>query len=104
MPLLEPNAPVELILKQRKDKSQYIEVWVRSKARPEVQRATIVERTFGEAALVEVAAAAIMETFWTSRSNEHDPSEIARVAREAYLQLNTTDPRPTFGNEAAIES
>lgn len=89
---------VELKLFRRTNGTQYFEVWVRSSARPQIQRASIVERDFREAAQVELLAGAIAEGLAESYGDQRSPSEVARAAREAYYALNLTNPRPGVGS------
>ena len=93
---------VELILKQRPDGTQYIEVWVRSKVKPRVLRGAPVERNFQELALIEALAGAIAEEFGERFGDDHDPSEVARMARYAHEELNSTNPRPVLGDEDPV--
>lgn len=88
---------VELKLFRRTDGTQYFEVWVRSSAKQQIQRASIVERDFREAGRIEVLAGAIAEGLAEDYGDHRDPSEVVRAAREAYYALNLTNPRLGLG-------
>lgn len=102
--MIRVRPTVELKLMQRPDRTQYFEVWVRSAARPRLQRATIVERNFQAEARIEVAAGAIAEELCEKYNDTLDPSEVARAARQAFLELNRENPRPQLGNEAPLHT
>lgn len=91
---------VELHLMQRQDKTQYFEVWIRSGIH---RKGSIIERDFQERMRIEVLAGAIAEDMAESfNDSDMDPSECARRAVEAYLEISLDNPRPVLGDEAAI--
>ncbi|MCP4900892.1 MAG: hypothetical protein GY906_28325 [bacterium] len=88
---------------QRTDRSQYFEVWVRSAIKPWIKQGSIVERDFRESSQIEVLAGAIAEGLCEKYNDQKlDPGQCARAAREAYLELNTFNPRPLFGSEEPL--
>lgn len=91
---------VELKLMQRPDRTQYFEVWVRSGIH---RKGSIVERDFQERMRIELLAGAIAEDVAESfLDSDIDPSECARRAVEAYLEINLDNPRPVLGDEAVL--
>lgn len=95
---------VNLKLMQRRDESQYFEVWVRSESQPRRQLGIIVERGFQESTKIECAAALLAEEIGEKwHDNLIDPSLIAKAAVSSYISLNMWNPRPQLGDEEKLE-
>lgn len=98
--MLKPT--VEIKLMERKDRSQYFEIWVRSAKLHRgmrIRNGTIVERDFNAEVKIEAAAGAIAESIAEKYDDPIDPGEIARAARTAFLELNHENPKPILGDE-----
>jgi hypothetical protein len=98
------KSTVEIKLMQRKNGTQYFEVWVRSAIRPELRRGSIVERDFRAKAQIPILAGAIAEGLAESfQDPKLDPSDVAQAAAEAYHELELESPDPKLGDEARID-
>ena len=96
---------VEVYLMQRHDRTQYFEVWVRSENLHNgvrIRNGSIVERQFGDEVKIEITAGAIAEGIAEKYSDPIDPGEAARAARQAFLELNSLNPRPVLGDEEPL--
>ena len=95
------NRPaVELKLKQRVDGSQYIEVWVRSSARPVLRQGTIVERVNESFRRIPFVAGAIAENLCDKYGDVRDPRDVAKAAEQASLELDMD--HPSLGDEGKL--
>lgn len=93
---------VEIKLMQRTDKTQYFEVWVRSESKPRIRHGTIVERDFRAEAKIEIVAGAMAEGLCEKYDDTLDPGEVAKNARQAFIELNHENPKPILGGEAPL--
>lgn len=83
---------VELRLMQRVDRSQYIEVWVRSHAKPWIKQGTIVERAQGSSRKVVLAAGALAEALCDKYGDDRDSTVVAHLAQEAINEMTFDNP------------
>lgn len=91
---------VELKLMVRADRTQYIEVWVRSAARPEIRQGIIIERDSRTRAQLPFVAGAIAENLCAKYGDNRDSCEIAHAAEKAFTELDLENP--FLGDEAKL--
>ena len=90
---------IELVLKQRPDRTRYVEVWVRSKTNPRSRFGSPVEFDRDISKKLPLVAAFMAEEFCQRHGNDHDPGEMEKAARNALRELLVLNPLPGFGNE-----
>ena len=83
---------VELNLMKRLDGSQYIGVWVRSQARPDLRQGTIVEREQGCGRKIPRVAGALAEALCEKYGDARDSVEIARTAEQVWNEMTFENP------------
>lgn len=94
---------VELVFMKRTGTEEfYFEVWVRSLAKPEIRRGTIVERDTSERKIVQYAAAAIAESLCEAYGDDRDPGEVWHEAGLVYDRLILNNPIPKYGDEEKL--